>query len=68
MEGNSQGILKKYMGQGLSARAGSRSQLALDLTTEENWLLGYNPHTGERANEHLVELLRWLLKGKPRPQ
>ena len=50
------------------AGGASLNELADEMMSKDLWLLGYNPKSGARPNESLMELLRWLLKGTPRPQ
>ena len=43
--------------------------LAARMCSKEHWLLGYDPRISQaRPNGPAMELLRWLLRGMPRPQ
>ena len=45
------------------------TMLAARMCSKEHWLLGYDPRISQaRPNGPAMELLRWLLRGMPRPQ
>lgn len=51
------------------ADAAGDAMLAASMCSKEHWLLGYDPRISQaRPNGPAMELLRWLLRGMPRPQ